>query len=278
MLQNIKSVLVGVTEEGSEKPSSALAYGLSLAQQAGAHATIQAATIKVVVGNTFVSSLAGDLVAAHNRKLREAATALAERARGEALAAGITCSVESPQYTYGQLVSAFVAQARVHDIAVVDGESEAINTDRGLIEALLMDSGRPLIVVPAGVQAFSKRRVVVAWDGSARAARAAGDALPLLRSAGAVTLVAVGTEKELEKTVPGADLAPHLARHGVNVTLKNVVVQDGIAETLREQVSLANADLMVMGAFKHSVLREWALGGVTQSLLRESKVPLFMSY
>lgn len=279
MVQNIKNVLIGMTEEGIDEPSSALAYGLSIAQQSGAHATIQAASLKVVLGNTFVGNVAAGLVAAHNRRLRQLAAAVAERAAGDAAAAGVASTVETPQLSYGQLVDTFVAQARVHDIAVLDAETATVTADRGLIEALLFESGRPLIVVPPGFDTFRHQRVLVAWDASARAARAVNDAMDILRSAASVEVLAIGSEKELAHEVPGAEIAPHLARHGVNVTVKNLVVgADGIAGTLREQASLIGADLIVMGAFGHSRLREWVLGGVTESLLADSKVPLFMSY
>lgn len=279
MLQNIKSVFIGMTEEGVDEPSAALGYGLSLAQKSGAHATIQAASLKVVLGNTFVSNVASGLVAAHNRRLRQLAADVAERARGDAAAAGVATSVDNPQLSYGQLVDSFVAQARVHDLALLDAEVATVNADRGLIEGLLFESGRPLIVVPPGCDTFKYHRVLVAWDGSARAARAVNDAMGILQAAAGVEVLAIGTQKELAHEVPGAEIAPHLARHGVNVTVKNLVVgQDGIAATLREQASLYEADLVVMGAFNHSRLREWVLGGVTQSLLEDCKVPLFMSY
>lgn len=279
MLQNIKSVLIGMTEEGIDEPSAALGYGLSLAQKAGAHATIQAASLKVVLGNTFVGNVAAGLVAAHNHRLRELAKAVAERAQGDATAAGVAASVETPQLTYGQMVDTFVAQARVHDISVLDAESATVTADRGLIEALLFESGRPLLVVPAGFDTFRHERILVAWDASARATRAVNDAMAMLKAASAVEVLAIGTEKELKHEVPGAELAPHLARHGVNVTVKNLVVgSDGIAGTLREQASLMDADLLVMGAFNHSRMREWVLGGVTESVLADCKVPLLMSY
>ncbi|MFG1419570.1 universal stress protein [Xanthobacter sp. V0B-10] len=279
MLHNLRSVLIGVTEEGIDEPSSALAYGLSLARQAGAHATIQAASLKVVLGTAFVSGMAAGIVSDHNRRLRALATAVAERAAGEAAAQGVACAVENLQLPYGELAEAFVAQARVHDISVLDAAAATAGTDRGLIEALLFESGRPLIVVPPGWDAFRHERVLIAWDGSARAARAVNDAMPILKSTAAVEVVAIGTEKELAGSVPGAEIAPHLARHGVNVSVKDLVVQaEGIAGALREQASLFNADLLVMGAFHHSAVREWVLGGVTQSLLGESPVPLLMSY
>ncbi|MDQ0506530.1 universal stress protein [Xanthobacter agilis] len=279
MLQNIRSVLIGMTEEGTDEPSSALGYGLSLARQAGAHATIQAASLKVVLGTAFISNMAAGIVADHNRRLRALAATFADRARGDAAALGVSCSVITPQLPYDELVDTFVTQARLHDLCVLDAESAAINTDRGLIEALLFESGRPVLVVPAGWDDFKHERVLIAWDASARAARAINDAMPILKSAAAVEVVSIGSEKELAGVVPGADIAPHLARHGVNVTVKDLVIHpDGIAGTLREQAVLYNADLLVMGAFNHSLVREWVLGGVTQSLLKASTVPLFMSY
>lgn len=279
MLSNVKSVLIGLTEEDEERRPAALGYGLSLAQQAGAHATIQAASLKVTVGSTFVGGFAKDIVASHNRKLRELAHSLAERARGEALAAGVNASVQAAQLSYGELVEAFVTQARVHDIGVLDGDSKPINTDRGLIEALLMEAGRPVIVVPAGCDTFRCDKILIGWDASARAARAVNDAMPFLKAAKAVRLVSVATERELAHSIPGAELAPHLSRHGVNVEVKTVTLDEGgIAGALRAEIEDFNADLMVMGAYKHSVLREWILGGVTHSLLSESNIPLFMSY
>ncbi|MGQ3675635.1 universal stress protein [Xanthobacter sp. TB0139] len=279
MLQNIKSVLVGMTEEGMDEPSSALSYGLSLAHQAGAHATIQAASLKVVMGSAFISSVARELVAGHNQRLREAAAQLAEKAKGDAAAAGVSCSVETPQLSYTELVNAAVAQARLQDLSILDAETATINADRGLIEALVFNSGRPLIVVPAGVEEFRCERVLIAWDGSSRAARALNDAMPILKTATMVELLSVTTQEELDANVPGAEIAPHLVRHGVNVTVKGLVAGDaGAAATLRDQASLFNADMIVMGAFNHSIMRQWMLGGVTQELLKECKVPLFMSY
>lgn len=279
MVSNLKSVLIGMTEEGIDEPSSALAYGLSLAQQAGAHATIQAASLKVVLGHTFVGGAAARLVSAHNRRLRDLAAEVGARALGDATAAGVPASVETPQLSYTQLVETFVAQARVNDLSLLDAETATMNADRGLIEALLFESGRPVMVVPAGRDTFACGRILVAWDGSARAARAVNDAMGFLKAAASVDVLAIGTEKELSRELPGAEIAPHLVRHGVNATVKNLVVgPDGVAGVLREQAAMMDADLIVMGAFNHSRTRQWLLGGVTQSMLEDSKVPLFLAY
>ncbi|MBQ0822841.1 universal stress protein [Microvirga sp. HBU67558] len=280
MLQNIHSILIGLTEESDpEEASSALAYGLSLAREAEAHVTVQAASLKLVLTHAFVSRIAAGLVAAENRRLDALAHAVADTARQEATTSGLACTTEAPQLAYPDLVRNFAALARRHDLTVLDAEPVALAVDRGLIEAVLTDSGRPLIVVPPGREAFAGTRIVVAWDGSAKAARALNDALPFLREAEQVELASVTGEKELENTVPGAEIAPHLARHGVHATVLDLPVVDGdVAETLRNHATLTRADMIVMGAFVHSRLRQMVLGGTTQSLLKSCPVPLFLSY
>jgi nucleotide-binding universal stress UspA family protein len=280
MIQGIRSVLIGLTKEfGPDEASSALGYGLSLAQQVGAHATVQAASIKLMLTSAWVSDFAAGLVRAENQRLHALAEAVARNAQADAAASGVVCTTEAPQLDYPDLLAVFSDQARVHDLAILDAEPDAVAIDRGLIESLLINSGRPLVVVPPGCDAFSGERIVVAWDGSARAARAAGDALPFLRGAEAVEIVSVTGEKSLPEAVTGADLARHLSRHGVQVTVTCVGARDGdVAEALRVATSDFGANLLVMGGYVHSRLRELVFGGVTQSLLKSSPVPLFMSY
>jgi nucleotide-binding universal stress UspA family protein len=118
----------------------------------------------------------------------------------------------------------------------------------------------------------------VAWDGSAQAARAANDALPFLRAADLVEVVSVVGEKDLPTSAAGAAFAPHLARHGVRVSAIDVPVVGEVAETLRGRAGEVGADMLVMGAYRHSRLQEWFLGGVTQSLLNRSPLPLFLAH
>jgi nucleotide-binding universal stress UspA family protein len=279
MLHNIKSILIGLTEEGdAHEPSSALGYGLSLARLASAHVTVQAASLKLRVAHAFVGEIAA-VVARENWRLQTLAKTAAETSRQDATACGVTCTAESPQLAYPELIRSFAGQARVHDLTVLDAEPIALAVERGIINAVLTDSGRPLIVVAEGWDVFQARRIVVAWDGSAKAARALNDALPLLRAAEKVDLVCVTGEKDLSDSLPGVEVAPHLARHGVNVTVADVAVRQGdVAKTLRNYAVLFDVDLIVMGAFVHSRLRQFMLGGTTRSLLKDSPVSLFLSY
>ncbi|WP_406856121.1 universal stress protein [Alsobacter sp. KACC 23698] len=280
MIEGVKSILIAITKEfGPEESYTALGYGLTLAQAAGAHATVQAASVRLVLPNAFVSKYVGVAVEAENRRLDRFAHEVADEAQRSAAVAGVICSAQAPHLPYSDLLDAFTTQARLQDLTILDAEAEALTLDRGLMQTLLIESGRPVLVVPPDRNTFSARRILLAWDGSAKAARAANDALPLLRSAEEVEVAAVVGEKELRGSVDGSDLAPHLARHGVKVSVNCMAAMDGdVAETLRQRAVQGGADMIVMGGYVHSPLREMVFGGVTHSLLQACPVPLFMSY
>lgn len=280
MISDIKDLFVGITYEPAEdEDSSAFAYALSLAKQTGGRLTIQAASLKVAVPPTFLSRFGSSLVASENMRLKELATAAAEEARGTASLAGVVCTTETPHLSYSDLAKRLAYEARTHDLTILDADAGAISADRGYIEAALFESGRPAIIVPPGKATFAGRRIAVAWDGGARAARALNDALPFLRAAENVQVISVSGEKDLSKSVPGADIAPHLVAHGIKADLVDVpAIRGDAAEAIRQHIKKHQIDMLVMGAFAHSWIRQVVLGGVTQSLLRSSPVPLLMSY
>jgi nucleotide-binding universal stress UspA family protein len=278
MVEGIKSILIGFSHD-EEKPSSALQYGLSLARQAGAHASICALTPEMTITHAFVSNVAAGLVAAENRRLHDAAQAAVEQARQNALAAGITCDAEVLQRPYQVLASTLAARTRIYDLTVLDREPDPLSLGRGALEEALFNGGGPLIIIPPGIDTFSAKNIIVAWDGSARAAHAVHDALPFLKAADQVEILSISGEKDLSASLPGAELAPRLTRHGINCTVKELTARNGDAgDTLRAQISYFRADMVVMGGFVHSRWRQLILGGVTQSMLKESPVPLLLSY
>lgn len=280
MIEGIKSILVAITEEGRKEETVALGYGLSLARQANAHLTVQAAASRFHIPYSMLDDFSRDLISTENRRIAALAERFAGKAKDEADFAGVVCTVESPQLHYADLIERFLGHARVHDLAILDGEAGAIDGDRGLIESALFESGRPVLIVPPEQHSFSGQRIVIAWDGSANAARAVAGAMPILRAAEAVEIVSVVGEKDLSKSVPGADLAPHLARHGINVsvTTTSVGAKEDVAGAIQREAAGFKAGLVVIGAYRHSRLRQWLLGGVTQSLLKASRVPLLMSH
>lgn len=279
MLPSIKSVFVAFTEEGRGEHSSALAYAMSLSQQAGAHLTLQAASMRYGVPGSLIGAFGAELINRENRRISELADAFADKARGRADLAGVTCMIETPSLIYANLCDRLLAHARVHDVSILDLEKDPVQRDRGLIEAALFDSGRPVVIVPPGCEQFSAKRILIAWDGGTSAARTVGDAMPFLREADEVEILTVSGEKDLSSRLGGTDLAPHLAWHGIKVTVRNVALtQADVAGEVRQAAGAFGADLVVCGAYKHSRLREWLLGGVTQSLLRDSTLPMLMSH
>lgn len=204
-LAAVRDVLVGTAvETRSEDVGAAVGFGLTLARAAGARLTVQSASWCLSADDSWIGAFDEDDLAAEDQRLDRLARAAAERAAGEAAQAGLICSTETPSLPYPEIVSRLATQARLHDVTVIDAGPRLFDTNREMIEKVLFLSGRPVIAVPPGCDAFSARRIIVAWDGSAQAARAANDALPFLRAAEAVEIVCVGDTEKLLSTVPGA--------------------------------------------------------------------------
>ena len=152
---------------------------------------------------------------------------------------------------------------------------------RGLPEYVALHGARPVLVVPPGWAGRSlPDTVVVGWDGSMQAIRAISAALPLLRTATSVKLTLINPAAMAGKhgEEPGADMALHLARHGVKV---DVVIEDTRSSTGEALLRVAHdqrADLLVTGAFGHSRYREFVLGGVTRILLARCSTPLLVAH
>ncbi|MDH3320838.1 MAG: universal stress protein [Betaproteobacteria bacterium] len=173
--------------------------------------------------------------------------------------------------------------ARYADLVVAgQPEDEEEGELRGLADELAFSAGRPVLFVPyAGRFAALGKRVLVAWDAGREAARAVTDALPLLKRAEAVEVCAFDPERGRRGhgELPGADVGLFLARHGVKVT---VARQSGARYDVGSQVlsraADIGADLIVMGAYGHTRVREMVLGGVTRTMLEAMTVPVLMSH
>jgi len=176
---------------------------------------------------------------------------------------------------------AYADLARTYDLSVVNQPNPEV-TDFGydMVEASLFNSGRPTLVVPyIQKDGFTPGRVLCCWDGSRAAARAIADSLPLLAKANAVQVLTVITEKFDERDVTGADLAAHLARHKLRTELVRIPAADiDVASAILSHAADANANLIVMGGFGHSRLREFVLGGATRGILQAMTVPVLMSH
>lgn len=171
--------------------------------------------------------------------------------------------------TVGRPDTAIARYGRIADLVVVsrpEGENAVTTVTEGL-EAALLESGRPLLVAPLAGKSGIGTKVAVAWNGGAEASRAVAAALPFLKSAKAVTIVTVGDSCPPE--ADAAALADYFAHHSIKADIRTPEVESGksVGETLIAGAGAAGADLMVMGAYTHSRLRELVFGGVTREVL-----------
>jgi nucleotide-binding universal stress UspA family protein len=169
-------------------------------------------------------------------------------------------------------------QARAADLLVVGRQGRDDHDDwRFAVDPgdLALGAGRPILVAPPKISVLSAKRVVIAWKDAREARRAVRDALPLLKAADEVLVVAVG-----ESGRAGAlDVKEHLDGHGINArTLVQARRESAVADDLIRAAEREGADLMVAGAYGHSRTREWILGGVTRDLLDHAPIPCLLAH
>ncbi len=178
-----------------------------------------------------------------------------------------------------------VAQARFADLVVM-GQSEPDPSPfapvRDLAEKFVFGSERPLLIVPhAGEAKPVGEKVMLCWNGRREASRAATAALPLLRKAKSVTVLIVDPEEAEQGASgePGADVAGWLARHGVNVTVQRDTAADSdVGNVILSRAADLDIDLVVMGLYGHSRMRELILGGASRTILSSMTVPILVSH
>jgi nucleotide-binding universal stress UspA family protein len=182
----------------------------------------------------------------------------------------------------GLIHDALLDQGRYADLIVVSQDGDLTDLETPVeprTGVIAISAGRPVLVVPRSYKGKTcGKRVLVAWKPSAEATRAVHDALPILQKAEAVTVMRVNPDRGEPAHNPGFDLATHLARHGVNVTVMPVAAPDQSAgDIIIRKAAELEADLIVMGAYGHSRLRELVFGGATRSLLQAPPVPVLMA-
>ncbi|MGE5540574.1 MAG: universal stress protein [Gemmatimonas sp.] len=165
-------------------------------------------------------------------------------------------------------------RGRVADLLVVARpQGDLAGPQRLTLEAALIDTGRPAIVVPPKAAAKIGGNVAIAWNGSTQAARAVAMAMDFLVTASTVTIL---TAKEDSADYRPNDLKDYLAAHGVSAKVQAIAGKDDAAKALLAAATKAGAGLLVMGAYGHSRVRELVLGGVTKHMLQATTVPTLM--
>lgn len=285
-------IVVHVDE--SEQCEARVRAALDLARKRGAELTgVYAALVPAlpVVAAGVPGAMAGYPVGMIDEKAREALEERMQRARVDFRRLAGTdsfCALQSPAD------SALVECGRYADLIVL-GQSTDASAGRdvpgNLAASVMLRAGRPVLIIPdAGARQGIGERILVAWNNSRESTRALHDALPYLRDAGKVIVLTVGDVATRVDTggdsTAGDDSAPpllklgaHLSNHGVDFELREIPQSDRDAgQEILEQLSKADCDLLVMGAYGHSRLREFVFGGTTREILKHMSVPVMMSH
>ena len=189
------------------------------------------------------------------------------------------------QVASGKVSETVVCQARHADLVIlgqVDPAHPPPPAGRQLVEDVLMTSGRPILVIPY-IGRFERfgTNILVGWNNSREAARAMNDAIPLLAKAASVTILEanpIGRKPAIDDAA-SADITRHLTRHGISAkTARTALASISASDALLSYAADVSADLLVVGGYGHSRLRERILGGVTRELLQHMTLPVLMSH
>lgn len=280
----IRQILLALPTYPDRVPDRTLEGGCRLAQLLGAGLTVQVSqldadqkTWPLVMGAFPLNfpRMMQELVA------QSEMNAAASCASVERLCAEYKVPLELRRAVMGLYASPapLVDLARLHDLLVLP-VPEINSFDRSFIEPAIFQSGRPVILMPSdGKQLQSLDRVVLAWDYSRESARALADAVPLLRRAREVHVVIVFGEKQIATTCVTGDLERFMAAHQVHYSLHQLDA-DGkpVSELLLRHAAEINAGLLVMGAYGHSRMREFVLGGASRGVIDHVTLPVLLSH
>ena len=276
----LKNLLVHIPSERLIRP--VVDGAISLAVTRAAH--LDAVSVGYETANVGLAIDGGAAVAAVFEIERERALARANAAlavfEAEARNAGISYGLQPLAYLPAEAAATVGASARLYDLTIVlQPTSDHDTFDKIMPQEILFRSGGPVLFVPHIHKGpIEPRRIGIAWDGSRLAARALRDAAPFLARADAITIISINEAAE-PAGASAATLAAHLARHDLTARIERSSADHAdIQPTILSIAADAGLDLIVMGGYGHSRLRERILGGVTRAMLQSMTVPTLMSH
>jgi nucleotide-binding universal stress UspA family protein len=275
----IKDVVVNLS--GAQEQDVAADYAISLAKTFGAHAVGVAFIYEPVIPGSLLGGIPTDLIEVQREENAKAAKSAVGMFETAAQRDGVSAETRLLDASIAGAADLFGRIARRFDIAVVgQAQHEQRASEELLIEGALFGSGRPVIIVPqVQTEPMTLDGVLVCWDGSRPAARAIGDAMPFLARAQSIEVLVVTGERDKSGEITGTNMKRHLARHNIDVEIKRIAAGNVDAQSaIMAHAADSGADFMVMGAYGHSRLREFILGGVTRSILKSMPVPVLMSH
>ena len=254
---------------------------VDLARRLEAHATGVALAVDPIVPGFVVAPLPVEVIEQARTLAAEVARTATAKFRAVAERAGVPVETRVAEILMGGAPEGFVVNCRSTDLVVIgqDDPDRPEPMREAMIETALFEGTAPLLVVPyisRGTIALD--RVMIAWDGSRTASRAVQAAMPLLALARKISVVMV-EKAGSDPGQPGAELATWLARHGLDVELTQIEAPDiSVADALLDHAADKSFDLLVMGGYGHSRVREFLLGGATRGMLATMTIPVLMAH
>jgi len=193
---------------------------------------------------------------------------------------GITSTSRKAAAIPAEAAETIGSLAKLYDLTIVAQPDSGTSAGYNLVpEAVLFNSGRPMLLVPyIQERAFEAKRIMICWDGKRAAARAVLDATPFLSSAEVVDIIAINEDSEATEATAAA-LATHLTRKGIAAKAERLTAERGdIDNTILSAAADRGSQLIVMGGYGHSRLREFVLGGATRGVLQSMTMPVLMSH
>ncbi|HWK95047.1 MAG TPA: universal stress protein [Pseudolabrys sp.] len=256
-------------------------YAVALGEALEAHVAGVAFSYEPVIPGAVMGGIPPEFIEAQRTEADKKAKDAVARFEAAAKRAGLSAESRVISASVSAAANQFSSIGRRFDLVVV-GQSDPDDgiQDEVVDETALFESGRPVVFVPFIQKGGVKLdRVMVCWDGGRAATRAIADSMPLLRKAKQVEIVMIASKSAKGDEVAGADLGQHLARHGLKVDVKRITSPDiDVASTILSYAADSGADMIVMGGYGHSRLREFVLGGATRGILESMTVPVLMSH
>ncbi len=250
--------------------------GLQLAKQFDAHLTGVYVLSYPTVPGFVQTELPSEIIEQRYAEIRAAGEEMRQQFDATVKREGVPGEFRVME---GDVAEAVALCGRYSDVLVVSqpDPDHPAPTD-GLAEDLLLAAGRPVLVVPyAGDQSHMGQRIMVAWSATRESTRAVHDAMGMLEKADEVVVFSVNPEDK--DHIAGADICTHLARHGVNATPRHIVAPDmRVGDSILSAVADNGIDMLVMGGYGHSRLRELAFGGATRAIMQSMTCPVMLSH
>lgn len=284
----IKTILVPL--DGSDSSRNALQTGIAMARECGAHLNVVHVRANPkdavpLLGEGMSGAVIEDIIAAAEKEAIDRARKAREIFDDACSSHGVAW-VDGPSPAGGPTATWIEETGREDEVVALRGRladmivvarptSETAVAATMTLNAALVETGRGVLVVPPGGFGNFGKRVAISWNGSAEAARAVAAAMPLIEGADKVHILTIDGDNASPNAA--SQLSDYLAWHGVNAEIETTPVSDSqVGATVLQKCSEWNADLLVMGAYTHSRLRQLIMGGVTRHVLAESTLPVVM--